>query len=198
MFDAERMPVTIGAAIPGVGLLQGLMGLGGTTFDPVTEGGMMSAASMGATPGFATDTAFAGSPELGGRSDPSQGGSPSGGADPNDPGSQGFRRGGVIPSDRDRRLEARQATVHEGEGVLSPEAMQAIGVREFHRLNRMRPGPRLRGPGDPEFDVQFPLQEFRPRVSSNMPVVNPFDFLFPDMNELDLGRHLYQKNPRSR
>lgn len=48
-----------------------------------------------------------------------------------------YRGGGHIPMDADNRLEPRVIEAHEGEYVIRPEAVQAIGVPALDRLNEM-------------------------------------------------------------
>jgi hypothetical protein len=59
-----------------------------------------------------------------------------------DPGGEGnggtYRKGGLIPKDKDKKLEARKVTAHEGEFVLRPEAVKAIGSPFLHWLNARR------------------------------------------------------------
>jgi hypothetical protein len=59
-----------------------------------------------------------------------------------DPGGEGnggtYRKGGYIPKDKDKKLEARKVTAHEGEFVLRPEAVKAVGSPFLHWLNARR------------------------------------------------------------
>ena len=47
-----------------------------------------------------------------------------------------FRKGGKIPSDGDRKLEARKVTAHEGEFVIRPEAAQMYGPEVMNAINQ--------------------------------------------------------------
>jgi hypothetical protein len=72
-------------------------------------------------------------------------GDPGPGPSSGDPGAVGgtdadpgqFRDGGPIPMDKDKMLEARKATVHEGEMVLRPEATAYFNRRFPGLLNKM-------------------------------------------------------------
>lgn len=55
-----------------------------------------------------------------------------------DAGPAAWRKGGYIPGDGDGRLEARRITAHEGEYVIRPEAVKAIGRKRLAQLNRKR------------------------------------------------------------
>lgn len=73
---------------------------------------------------------FGGDPSVG---PADTGGQIGGGADVGDPGT--FRRGGMIPSDRDHLLEAVPIRAHEGEYVLRPEAAKHYGKGLLDALN---------------------------------------------------------------
>lgn len=56
-----------------------------------------------------------------------------------------YRRGGMIPSDGDGKLEARKATLHEGEMVMNPEATSLLGPDRLNEINRMALRKKRRG-----------------------------------------------------
>jgi hypothetical protein len=58
-----------------------------------------------------------------------------GGVGAGDGGGGTYRKGGYIKRDGDKKLEARKVTAHEGEFVIRPEAVDAIGIELLRRLN---------------------------------------------------------------
>jgi hypothetical protein len=75
----------------------------------------------------------------GSQSGPSGVGADGSGGNMGDPSGEGgggtYRKGGYIKPDRDKKLEARKVTAHEGEFVIRPEAVSDIGLELLRLLN---------------------------------------------------------------
>lgn len=50
-------------------------------------------------------------------------------------GSGMYRTGGYVPHDGDSRMEPVRATLHEGEFVIRPEAVDKVGIKNLQKLN---------------------------------------------------------------
>ena len=144
---ADAANAAYGYGAPAVGINSGIMGLTNIGFGQLSKDEQQAAlaaqqakdvGSLG-IPGY-NDFDMSGatsSPSLGpgepgtmgsfnesSRDDTSgySGGGEAAGNDGNDASGSPYRRGGKVPMDRDGKLEARKAIVHEGETWLSPEA----------------------------------------------------------------------------
>ena len=114
-----------------------------STNDPVADVGAitnaMSQHSVGLDAINTANNAVSDGSSGGSGSGPSGVGADGSGGNMGDPSGEGgggtYRKGGYIKPDRDKKLEARKVTAHEGEFVIRPEAVDEIGLELLRAMN---------------------------------------------------------------